>query len=72
MTFDGQGRVQLPIWARTEAHITKDVVTLGVGNFLELWDQATYENKVAEMSVGKINSLIYKKKNNDADTRNDK
>ena len=72
VTFDGQGRAPLPLWARTEAHITKDVVTLGVGNFLELWDQATYENKVAEMSIGKINGLIYQKKNSDADARNDK
>lgn len=60
--FDGQGRTQLPAWVHSEANIKKDVVTLGLGKSLEMWDQETYDNKIAKKSIGEINSILYKKK----------
>ena len=34
---DAQGRVVLPLSLRNEAGIKKDVVTIGVGNYIEIW-----------------------------------
>lgn len=72
VVFDGQGRTQLPGWARSEAHITKDVVTLGLKNFIELWDQATYENLISSMSVGAVNGLVYNKKGSETENHSEK
>lgn len=36
--LDKQGRVLLPPTLRNYAHITKDVMIIGVGNRLEIWD----------------------------------
>ena len=41
--FDGQGRTQLPAWVHSEADIKKDVVTLGLGKSLEMWDNSSSE-----------------------------
>ena len=41
---DKQGRILLPQKLRTHAHIEKNVVLLGVGARIEIWDPETYEN----------------------------
>lgn len=41
---DKQGRILLPQKLRTHAHIEKNVVLLGVGARIEIWDPGTYEN----------------------------
>ena len=44
MEMDKQGRVVLPDRIRRRAGIKPDVTLIGVGNYLELWNKATYEN----------------------------
>lgn len=39
---DAQGRVVLPSRLKALAGITKDVVTVGMGKHLEIWDAAKY------------------------------
>lgn len=41
---DKQGRILLPQKLRAHAHIEKNVVLLGVGARIEIWDPETYEN----------------------------
>lgn len=41
---DKQGRVLLPMNLREYAHLDKDVVTIGVSNRLEVWDQEIWHN----------------------------
>ncbi len=43
--IDKQGRVLIPSVLREFAHITKDVVLLGVGNRIEIWDKDAWENE---------------------------
>jgi len=40
--LDGTGRVLVAPELRAAAGIAKDAVLLGMGNYFELWDQATY------------------------------
>lgn len=39
---DKQGRILLPPHLREYAEIARDVVILGAGKYLEIWDQAAY------------------------------
>ncbi|HEX9776259.1 MAG TPA: division/cell wall cluster transcriptional repressor MraZ [Actinomycetota bacterium] len=41
---DKQGRVVVPEPLRRYAGLDKDVVVIGAGNWLEIWDTATWEN----------------------------
>jgi len=45
---DGTGRVLISPELRAAAGLARDVVLLGMGTHLELWDRATYEAKEAE------------------------
>jgi MraZ protein len=45
VTVDGQGRVALPIPLREYAEIGEEVVIAGVNAFLEVWDQALWEEE---------------------------
>ena len=57
---DRQGRILLPQKLRTHAHIEKNVVMMGVGARIEIWDPQTYEdggisddmNEIAEELLG--------------------
>ena len=42
VTPDKNGRVQLPEYLNTFAHITKDVVIVGSYSYIEIWDRDTY------------------------------
>ncbi len=43
--IDKQGRVLIPAVLREFANITKEVVLLGVGNRIEIWDKDAWENE---------------------------
>lgn len=43
LDVDRQGRIQLPTHLLNKYHIGKDVVVLGVGEHMEVWDRAAYE-----------------------------
>ena len=38
VSFDRQGRIVIPVHLREYAGLTKEVIVLGVGNVIELWD----------------------------------
>ena len=42
MDLDGQGRLVIPQILRTQAGLAKEVVVLGVGERLEIWEAATW------------------------------
>ena len=46
--LDGTGRVLVSPELRAAAGIEKDTMLLGMGNYFELWDKASYEAKEAE------------------------
>ena len=46
--LDATGRVLVSPELRAAVGITKDAMLMGMGSYLELWDKATYEAKVAE------------------------
>ena len=41
---DNQGRVLLPKALREFASLTKDVIFIGVGNHIEIWDEKAWDN----------------------------
>ena len=47
LEMDSFDRLLIPDAMRTAAHLTKDIVIIGSGNFLEIWDSQTYK-KVSE------------------------
>jgi MraZ protein len=49
---DGTGRVLVSPELRSAAGISKDVVLLGMGSYLELWDGQAYAEKEAEAMKG--------------------
>ena len=46
---DAQGRVVLPLALRLMAGIKKDVVTLGVGNYIEIWSAEKYVEYMSDI-----------------------
>jgi MraZ protein len=50
--LDAAGRVMIPTTLREEASLTRDVVVLGVGRHLELWDKATWEQHRSALRSG--------------------
>ena len=43
---DKQGRILLPASLRELAGLTKDVVFVGMASHIEIWDRATYDDKM--------------------------
>ena len=46
--IDSSGRILLPTNLLTEVKMTKDVVLIGVGTKIEVWDKETFNKKKAE------------------------
>ena len=59
---DGQGRTQIPKSFRDYAKLTKDVVTVGMGNYVEIWSLEKFEEQMNGMSIQQANTLKKKKK----------
>ena len=47
-TFDKLGRINIPQTLRDEASLDKDCVIIGVGDHMEIWDQATWDQAYEE------------------------
>lgn len=43
LEMDSFDRLLIPDVMRNSVHITKDIVIIGSGNFLEIWDSSTYK-----------------------------
>lgn len=56
VALDKQGRIILPEYLRSFAHLKKETIVAGLYNRLEIWDKATWENYTAqnEKESGKI------------------
>lgn len=52
--MDATGRVLVSPELRSAAGISKDTVLLGMGNYFELWDAATYSAQEAEQMKGEM------------------
>jgi MraZ protein len=52
--IDGTGRVLISPELRAAAGISKESVLLGMGNFFELWDKATYDAQEAQAMQGEM------------------
>ncbi len=48
---DNQGRTTLSSEMRAYAGITKDVLTIGMGDYLEIWAPERYRSETEEMSL---------------------
>ena len=59
---DAQGRAQLPRSFREYAGLVKDVVTVGMGSYIEIWSQERFERSVGGMSLEQANKLAYSKR----------
>ena len=49
LDVDKMGRVQLPTAILGKYHINKDVIVLGVGDHIEVWDKVRYEEYIASI-----------------------
>lgn len=64
--LDGQGRVLVPPTLRQKVALDKTVRFVGVGQSLEIWDEARYvrESEAAELSSAEllayVNEMYYK------------
>jgi len=58
--LDGQGRVLVPPTLRQKVALDKQVRFVGVGQYLELWDEDRYvrESEMAEMSSAELLSYV--------------
>ena len=45
VTFDKQGRIPIPFHLRDHAGLTKEVVVMGVGDVIELWDATAWQKR---------------------------
>ena len=52
--MDGTGRVLISPELRAAAGLTKEAVLLGMGNHVELWDKATYDEQEAQAMQGEM------------------
>jgi MraZ protein len=52
--IDGTGRVLVSPELRASAGISRDTMLLGMGNYLELWDKATYDAQEAKAMQGQM------------------
>ena len=55
---DGQGRTTLPPLLRKYAKIEKDIVTIGMGDYLEIWSKEHYQEYMGGMTPSEAHALI--------------
>jgi len=55
---DKQGRILLPAVLRDYAKITKDIILVGVGNKIEIWDKEQYDQITSNVNIEEIAEKI--------------
>ncbi len=50
ISLDNQGRFVIPESLMTFAHIESEVVFIGVGEWIEIWDKQRWQHKLTELS----------------------
>ncbi len=56
---DTQGRAKIPKYLREMAGLQKNVTTLGVGDFIEIWDTERWEEKCKQLPIRQANATYY-------------
>lgn len=51
VSMDSQGRFVIPEYLREYAHIASEIVFIGVGRFVELWDKRKWEENQKNISL---------------------
>lgn len=51
---DSQGRFVLPQYLKDFAHIDKNIVSVGVGNRVELWDEKAWDDYNKDVNIDEI------------------
>lgn len=59
---DTQGRAKIPKYFREIAGIKKEVVTVGLTDFIEIWDRDRFEEKRSQMTLREANAIYYRKR----------
>ncbi len=63
---DPQGRVQIPKQFREYAAIQKDVITVGMGTYIEIWAQEVFDARIGGKTMQEVNASLYKKSDSKA------
>ncbi|MGM9637537.1 MAG: division/cell wall cluster transcriptional repressor MraZ [Eubacteriales bacterium] len=58
LTVDGQGRIALPADYRKFAGLDKNIVSSGAFDYVELWDEETFDAKEAAMDLSDVRALL--------------
>lgn len=58
MEIDSQGRIALPAQYIKYAGITKNVVSAGVKNYMEIWDEEAFDNKMENTNVDELKNFL--------------
>lgn len=58
LPLDAQGRLPIPAPLREYAHLTRDVVVIGVYDHIEIWDAETWSRKQPELDEQYANTDI--------------
>jgi MraZ protein len=56
-TFDRQGRIAIPGHLREHAGLAKEVVVIGVGDLIELWDAVTWQERHDRIATNASNIM---------------
>ncbi len=54
---DGQGRFMIPREYREFAGLKKDLVSVGMGDYIEIWDEEAFTEKMKGMSIATANRI---------------
>ncbi len=58
MEIDAQGRLALPVQYLDYAGITKNIVSAGVKDHMEIWDEETFDNKMENTNVDELRNFL--------------
>ncbi len=59
ISFDSQGRILIPNNLKEYGLITNDVVIVGNGFYIEIWDKDIWENNIAELDKDRNKLVLF-------------
>lgn len=57
VVMDGQKRFMIPREYRESANLKKDLVSVGMGDYIEIWDEESLAKKLGTMTIEKANHI---------------
>lgn len=58
---DAQGRIAIPNELKTYAGLTKDIVSVGRGERMEIWDEQEFEARQQSVDLNKLREALMKR-----------